>query len=116
MRDPDDSPLISQIPCNDTLTELWPVFVRHILPFWPIVHRPTIEVQMSDLLHERSASQARLILLMCALASIYQPNTHNLEWNPPGWKWFSLVRVSHVQLIVQQEACLVDVQVMAVRP
>lgn len=110
----DNSAIFAALPNNNTIRELWDIFARRVLPFWPILHRPTVEVQISDLLHERSVSQARLVLLMAALASIYPPTTHNLEWRPPGWQYFSVVTVSHVELILQNEACLADVQVLAV--
>lgn len=106
--------LFAGLPDDITLQSLLALYFRHVSPFWPIVHKPTMEVQCADLLHQRYPSQARLVLMVCAVASIYGPDLPRGGGRPPGWDYFSSVRSVQKEFIVAGPTNLIDVQVIAV--
>lgn len=48
-----DLSLFAQLPDDVTLQSLLKLYIRHVAPFWPIIHRATFEVQCADRLHQR---------------------------------------------------------------
>lgn len=106
--------LFARLPDDATLQSLLALYFRHVSPFWPIVHKPTLEVQCADLLHQRYPSQARLVLMVCAIASIYWPDFPGAEGRPPGWEYFSCVRSLQKDFLLAGPTNLIDVQVIAV--
>ncbi|KAF9518746.1 hypothetical protein BS47DRAFT_193868 [Hydnum rufescens UP504] len=73
------------------------LFFRYITPFYPIIHRSTFEIQFADGLHERNHVHSDLVLMLCAVASIYSndPRVHH-EVNKlrvPGYQYF--LHVNH---------------------
>ena len=64
----------------------------------PFIHRPTLELQIKNRLHERDRSQAQLVLMICALGSA---STNDLRTHEsvdgvatPGHQYFSIVQDS----------------------
>jgi hypothetical protein len=60
------------------------------------------------------ASQAKLILMMCAVASVYAPEASYTFGKPPGWPYFAAVHNAHQELIPGGAPKLVNVQKIAV--
>lgn len=86
------SPSSIEFPPKDLILHLFDLFFRYITPFFPIIHRPTFEVQYADGLHERDTRYSRLVLMICATASIYSDDPRVLhEVNNsriPGYQYF----------------------------
>ena len=108
------TPLLHALPDEMTLTSLLRIYFRCVSPFWPIIHQSTVKAQCADLSYLRQPSQAKLILMICAVASVYKPDTSNTRGKPPGWSYFTAVHDARQGLIPKAAATLVDVQVIAV--
>ena len=69
----------------------------------PFLHRPTLEAQINDRLHERERSQAQLLLMICATASAYINDPRVYESisgvTAPGYQYFSVVQDSWSPLL-----------------
>ena len=107
--------LVRALPDDASLVSLLEIYFRCVSPFWPFIHRPTVEAQCADLSHYRQPSQAKLILMICAVASVHTPEASNTYGKPPGWAYFAAVHDTHQDLIPEGAPKLVDVQVIAVR-
>ncbi|KAF8323942.1 hypothetical protein DL93DRAFT_56731 [Clavulina sp. PMI_390] len=112
----DDLLVFSKLPDDSQLQNLLGIYFRHVAPFFPIIHKATLEVQCADHLHRRHVSQARLILMMCAVASIYDPESNKTPGrHPPGWEFFSIMRHRQTQFTISGAARLLDAQILALQ-
>lgn len=108
-----DASLFARLPDDASFQSLFKLYFRHVAPFSPIIHRATFEAQTADRLHQRSPSQARLVLMICAVASVYKPQMPEHQRHPPGWNYFSAVRAIQNELTLTNAAKLIDVQIIA---
>ncbi|KAF8321779.1 hypothetical protein DL93DRAFT_2163363 [Clavulina sp. PMI_390] len=112
----DNYSVFARLPDNVELQKLLDLYFRHVAPFFPILHKPTLEVQCSDLLHRRDVSQARLLLMVCAVASMYDPEAIPASSpNPPGWQYISTMRHKPNQFNISGSARLVEAQIIALQ-
>ena len=58
-------------PAPDLARTLFGLFFRYITPFRPVIDRVRFETRYADRLHERDSDFARLLLAVCAVASVY---------------------------------------------
>ena len=83
-------------PEDDLILSLLSLFFRYTTPFMPVIHRATFEAQYADKLHFRDPPQAKLLLMMCAVASPYSDDPRVLhEYRGakiPGYQYFCQVK------------------------
>ena len=91
------------------------LFFRYITPFTPVVHKPTFEAQYAEKLHLRDLPQARLLLMMCSVASPYSDDPRVLHdyrgAKIPGYQYFCQVK-DWLKLLAP--TTLADIQAYAV--
>ncbi|KAJ6523987.1 hypothetical protein B0H19DRAFT_1200773 [Mycena capillaripes] len=89
---------------NDHLLKLLvTLYFSNIHPFMPVLHHPTFEEGISQQLHMHNPSFGSLLLLVCALGSLYliEPAMANQDRQAPWCKWYN-------QLAVQFLICTSD--------
>ena len=106
--------LLHALPDEMSLTSLLGIYFRCVSPFWPVIDQSTVEAQCADLSYLTQPSQTKLVLMICAVASVYKPDISNTRGKPPGWSYFMAVHDARRVLIPGAAPKLVDVQVIAV--
>jgi hypothetical protein len=83
-------------PPTDLMEALIHLFVRHVSPITPIIDISTFEKQYASGLYLRDLRHARLLLMVCALGSIYSKDPRVLYDVQgrlvPGYEYFFQLR------------------------
>ncbi|KAJ6523981.1 fungal-specific transcription factor domain-containing protein [Mycena capillaripes] len=71
------------------------LYFSNIHPFMPVLHHPTFEEDISQQLHMHNPSFGSLLLLVCALGSLYltEPAMASQDRRALGWKWYNQVEL-----------------------
>jgi hypothetical protein len=96
----------------DSLVDLYFANVNFLIP---LLHRPTFEDCIRQRLHLPDSTFASTLLLVCALGSLYLPNStvSKEEREALGWKWYNQVDLCGYSL--RQQPTLYDLQAYCVR-
>ncbi|KAJ6453248.1 fungal-specific transcription factor domain-containing protein [Mycena vitilis] len=86
----------SSFPDDALLEMLVSLYFSNINPLIPVLHRPTFEQSIIRRLHMYEIGSATILLLVCALGSLYLPQcTYSKdECLTLGWKWYNQVELS----------------------
>ncbi|KAJ6523985.1 fungal-specific transcription factor domain-containing protein [Mycena capillaripes] len=82
-------------PDDHLLKLLVTLYFSNIHPFMPVLHHPMFEEGISQQLHMYNPSFGSLLLLVCALGSLYltEPAMSNQDRQTLGWKWYNQVEL-----------------------
>ncbi|THU83748.1 hypothetical protein K435DRAFT_423220 [Dendrothele bispora CBS 962.96] len=115
----EEPPSSFDFPNDAHLRELVNVYFTLHHPYYPLLHKPSFERDLSEGLHHRDEDFGKLVLALCALASRYTDDSRNLPQPHHsslglGWKWLQQVNLfkrpslmSLVSLHELQTYCLV---------
>ncbi|KAG6907784.1 hypothetical protein DXG01_007391 [Tephrocybe rancida] len=108
-------------PDPDLITSLIDLYFKHVNCYFPLLHRPTFERDVSSGLHHTNSAFAGTLILLCAVAARYSndlrvmddPKEPGEEPDPhsSGWKWFSQVPL--VRATPLAPPCLYELQFFA---
>jgi hypothetical protein len=105
-----------EFPVSDLLWRLIELWFTDINSLYPLLHRPTFERAVARDLHLHDDGFARVLLLLCAVASRFHDDPRvRLEESQPlsaGWKWFRQAQMTRLLLI--SNPSLYDVQAQCV--
>ncbi|KAG9005820.1 hypothetical protein FRB93_009216 [Tulasnella sp. JGI-2019a] len=115
------SPAIESLrfPPPDLIRSLIDHCFNDVLPFMPVLHRPSFERQYVEEKHKTDLDFARLLLVVCSVGArtckdmrvcMASPGGE-IEWNSAGWMYFT--QVYQLTKPVLASARLVDLQIMA---
>jgi hypothetical protein len=84
-------------PPGDVADNLVDLCFLKVMPFFPVLHRPTFDRQRRSGLHRQDSTFARLYLIVCAIGANFSDDPHvfalsanyNLPRGSAGWYWFS---------------------------
>ncbi|KAJ7128289.1 fungal-specific transcription factor domain-containing protein [Mycena filopes] len=96
-------------PRADLIASLISHYFSNVNLYFPLLHRPTFDKSFAGEAHLHDDGFARILLLVCALGSLYSddpavqmPSTPS---NTAGWRWFD-----QVDLTVRGQPTLYDIQ------
>ncbi|KAJ6502486.1 putative fungal-specific transcription factor [Mycena sanguinolenta] len=124
--DEEDNPQYT-FPDPDLMTVLTDFYFTHVNCYYPILHRPTFERKMKDLLHLRDHRFAATLLMACSLGARHSEDPRVFlegieNQHTAGWKWHNQVRVIPKHLIYKpnlyelQTIALSSLFLMAISP
>ncbi|TRM65885.1 fungal-specific transcription factor domain-containing protein [Schizophyllum amplum] len=82
-------------PDEDLAKELIDLYFENVQPYFPILHRPTLEQGMRASEHLKDHNFGAIVLLVCALGARFSEDPRVLSKEYPsethsrGWEWFS---------------------------
>jgi hypothetical protein len=102
-------------PDDDLLPKLIDQYYEEIDILFPLLHRPTFEKSVRERVHLRNEGFASVLLLVCAIASLFVDHPRVLIDGKPrsaGWKYFNQVQMMRKSLLAPPS--LYDLQVCCV--
>ena len=93
--DEEDNPQYT-FPDPDLMTVLTDFYFTQVNCYYPILHRPTFERKMKDLLHLRDHRFAATLLMACSLGARHSEDPRVFlegveDQHTAGWKWHNQV-------------------------
>jgi hypothetical protein len=85
-------------PERGLLDSLVDIYFQRVGVFWPLLHRHSFTVSISEGLHYFDSDFAKIVLLVSAIGSRWSDNVRVLPpgytslWHWAGWKWYSQVK------------------------
>ncbi|KAF9568197.1 hypothetical protein CPC08DRAFT_746400 [Agrocybe pediades] len=112
----DEHPPSYTYPAEDLMRTLIDNYFHQVNIFWPLLHRPTFERQITASLHLRDGMFGAVLLLVCAHGARFSDDPRTFaegSTNPrsAGWQWFQ--QVSPVRKSLYNKTTLLELQMHA---
>jgi hypothetical protein len=105
-----------EFPDADLLETLVDSYFTNVNLLFPLLHRPTFDRSVRNGLHSQDNGFARVLLMVCAIASRFVDDPRVLLDDSPspsaGWKYFSQVEMTAIPLLTAPSLC--DIQLYCV--
>ncbi|KAJ3854552.1 hypothetical protein EV368DRAFT_80474 [Lentinula lateritia] len=93
-------PLPYVFPADDLMHDLIDLYFAKVDPYFPMLHRSTLEQFLSGGLHLIDRQVGAILLLICSLASQHSDDPRTLNEGTQseyfkGWKYFRQIRLTH---------------------
>ncbi|KAF8824677.1 hypothetical protein HHX47_DHR7000123 [Lentinula edodes] len=87
-------------PDDDLMHDLIDLYFAKVEPYFPMLHRNTLEQSLSDGLHLSDRRVGAILLMICSLASQHSDDPRTLNEGTEseyfkGWKYFCQIRLTH---------------------
>ncbi|KAJ3787051.1 fungal-specific transcription factor domain-containing protein [Lentinula aff. detonsa] len=87
-------------PEDDLMHDLIELYFTNVDPYFPMLHRPTLERSLLDGVHTTDRRFGALILMICSLASQHSNDPRTLSEGTEseyskGWKYFRQIQLMH---------------------
>ncbi|KAJ4467756.1 fungal-specific transcription factor domain-containing protein [Lentinula edodes] len=87
-------------PDDDLMHDLVDLYFAKVDPYFPMLHRTTLERSLSDSLHLTDRRVGAVLLMICSLASQHSDDPRTLDEGTKseyfkGWKYFRQIQLTH---------------------
>lgn len=90
------------------------MYFTHTNIFYPVLHRPTFEANLSERLHLRDEKFGAVVLLVCVIGSKFSNDSRVKRRGPNSPEWFWFHQVDFLRGPLYYPMTLYDVQIVAV--
>jgi hypothetical protein len=86
-------------PEPDLLYALVVLYFTHVNAFYPVLHRPTLQLQLAEGLHRTDPQFGAVMLLVCANGARFSSDPRVISdstdsFLSAGWKWYDQAQLS----------------------